>query len=1060
MTRRHPFWMKLLSTVLACQVLWLTEPMVQMASAQDDPPPLPEEEVSESLPADEGGIPEDELPVDSESLDEDVPAANEEQIEQAKEALEEAATEGAGDEPPDGAEPASLPSGDEKSAVTPQAISLPDAEGSVEGMGESFAPVLSSGTATFTVPIKLPPGRAGVQPSLSLSYSSTGGNGPLGVGWGLGVPFISRQTDRGLPRYDDRDGWHEQEDRFIYNGGQELVPVDTDEMEAIDCALPEPPEGGELPPELSERPADCAPVPADVDGWQQYRARVEGAFMRFFRAPDASRWVVLGKDGTRFDFGLLPMGEGPADLDSVPAIQTEFPDGAGRIFKWCLTRMTDPHGSTVYYRYFADRGQRYLSDIFYVSPHAECGLGSGGPASRMRCDAPLSLYGRRVHLVYDERPDDFASYVSGWGVTTGLRLSRIEVTAAEGAPGERTYVRRYHLGYDPSSFHSLLSEVQVEGRPVSRPSELGVNVSDPFVSEGSLGAAKVGELLPPMRFDYSRQPASGDVIEGFGGLDSAVHEAGFSPPHSVDEGRSDLFDVNSDGLPDLVVTDPATYRTADGAPAVGVFFNGFEGEGAAPAGHPGTFSEAVPMPVPGGFSGTMTLSNLNIVPMDIDGEGRSELLHMPRFREYGYFAPTRAPDGPDSSTAPISPAEQGWRWTHVPRTVPEGFTDPRIDLTRDSPRIRVFDVNNDHLVDVVRTAGRRVQTWLNLGWLPEGDGRFGSARFNEDTGEWELSTEPTETCILHAGTPIDFADSEVKLADMNGDGIQDIVKMRRGRLVYWPGKGDAKWGVGPSECEPPGFDAGRHIEMATPPEEVNPELAGVFLSDVNADGAADIVQVRFRDVDVWFNEAGRGFTRRTTISGTPAAPDFAPRVRLTDIDGSGTTDILYGNAHRYQWIDLMGGRRPRLLTVVDNGLGALTEIDYGSSAEDYTADLADAESCTDSSCERFAWSHVESTGCQPRHEAPGDGDPATARCYRPNGSPLVSTVVRSVSTSDRFDLLGREPQVSETRFAYHDGYYEGIEQEFRGFGAADAENVGDTNHPTSFTRTFFLQGRR
>ncbi|MGH7671655.1 MAG: toxin TcdB middle/N-terminal domain-containing protein, partial [Gemmatimonadales bacterium] len=47
-----------------------------------------------------------------------------------------------------------------------------------------------------------------------------------------------------------------------------------------------------------------------------------------------------------------------------------------------------------------------------------------------------------------------------------------------------------------------------------------------------------------------------------------------------------------------------------------------------------------------------------------------------------------------------------------------------------------------------------------------------------------------------------------------------------------------------------------------------------------------------------------------------------------------------------------------------------------------------------------------------------------------------------------------------TPYAYHDGYYEGIEHEFRGFGAATEEATGDANHPTSFTRTFFHQGRR
>jgi hypothetical protein len=51
-------------------------------------------------------------------------------------------------------------------------------------MGVSFSPVLSSGTGTFSVPIAVAPGRAGVQPSLALSYSTGGGNGSVGFGWG------------------------------------------------------------------------------------------------------------------------------------------------------------------------------------------------------------------------------------------------------------------------------------------------------------------------------------------------------------------------------------------------------------------------------------------------------------------------------------------------------------------------------------------------------------------------------------------------------------------------------------------------------------------------------------------------------------------------------------------------------------------------------------------------------------------------------------------------------------------------------------------------------------
>jgi hypothetical protein len=72
--------------------------------------------------------------------------------------------------------------------------------------------------------------------------------------------------------------------------------------------------------------------------------------------------------------------------------------------------------------------------------------------------------------------------------------------------------------------------------------------------------------------------------------------------------------------------------------------------------------------------------------------------------------------------------------------------------------------------------------------LPNGDGRFGSYSWNGST--WELSPDPLESCLLQDGLPLDFSDPEVRLADMNGDGIQDIVKIRRGRVVWWPGRGE------------------------------------------------------------------------------------------------------------------------------------------------------------------------------------------------------------------------------------------------------------------------------
>ncbi|MEM9074142.1 MAG: SpvB/TcaC N-terminal domain-containing protein, partial [Myxococcota bacterium] len=921
---------------------------------------------------------------------------------------------------PEDRETIALPDGVERSAVMPQAVSLPQGEGSIEGMGESFTPQLSAGTGTYAVPIALPPGRAGVAPSLGLSYSTGGGNGPVGIGWNLSMPFIARQTDRGLPRYQDADAWHREEDRFIYNGGAELVPVAED--------------------------PDGAPIPAELTGWQQYRARIESGFLRFFRDPSGRRWVVQAPSGTRFDFGLLPVGEAdfPTVNESRFAVQSEDDEGSGPAFRWWLTRMSDPHGSTVYYRYRAHEGQRYVDSIFYLSP-ASCAAPS--VSERRRCSAPMSDYGRRVRFVYEDRADAFASYVSTWRIQTALRLRRVEITAATGGPGERFLVRRVHLAYDPASFHSLLQQVQIEGRPEAMDASTASPIGLTDVPEDALTDALVGATLPPMTFGYSEIPATTDSIAGFGGLHGLAEDVAVSPPHSVDEARADLFDVNSDGLPDLLVSDPARYRDAEGRPAAGVFFNGFDGSGASP-GQAGSFSDPVSVAVPAGLSHVMSFANQNIAPMDVDGDGRSDFLHMPRVAAYGYFAITR--NGADDA---VSPAAQDWGFVHVPVALPPGTTDPRIDLGRDGSRIKTVDVNNDHLIDVVRTNGSAMQTWLNLGWLPGGDGRFGSAYFDGEA--WVLSTEPTTSCLLHAGRPLDFADAGTQFADMNGDGIQDVVAMRRGRVVYWPGRGLGHWGVR-GRCSEGESGAERHVEMRDAPETIHPDLRQVRLTDVNADGAADIVQVRFDAIDVYFNRAGEGFAERLILRNTPAAPDHLSRVRFADLDGSGTPDIIFGNAHRWQFIDLHGGVRPRLLTRVDNGLGATTRLEYGASTEDYLRDLAApfVPGCTLPGCETFSWSHVRGA-CDARLE-----ERAGVCAYRSGSSPVVSTVVRATESTDNLDRLGREATIVRSEYRYHDAYYEGIEQENRGFGAADAIAVGDTTHPTAISRTYFHQGRR
>ena len=55
-----------------------------------------------------------------------------------------------------------------------------DAVGMMSGKGS-----VNGGAANYSIPVKLPTGRAGIAPKVSLNYSSTSGYGIAGVGWSL-----------------------------------------------------------------------------------------------------------------------------------------------------------------------------------------------------------------------------------------------------------------------------------------------------------------------------------------------------------------------------------------------------------------------------------------------------------------------------------------------------------------------------------------------------------------------------------------------------------------------------------------------------------------------------------------------------------------------------------------------------------------------------------------------------------------------------------------------------------------------------------------------------------
>lgn len=871
----------------------------------------------------------------------------------------------------------------EKTGASSQAISVPKGQGTIEGMGESFSTQLSTGVATFSVPFALPAARGGSQPSLSLSYSSGNGWGVAGLGWDVGVPFIARQTDRGTPHYGDGTDFTANQDRFVFNGGQELVPICTvtgsDAALHCDGAL----NGEEMPPWSA--------------GAQYFRARVEGSFLRFFWDATHLTWRVQDKSGVTMEFGV-PL-DAPAYRDALEL----NPSNPSEIYRWNLVRQYDVQGganpgspttpptplNVVVYRYRTDGNAAYVSDIYDTPP----------AAGAMPQD--YSQFAHHTHLEYEPRTDPTVSYRSGWQVRRALRLARVDVTSKsfnDGTVLPRQQVRRYRLTYDRDYHTSYLTSVQAEGRCPGGESALQPSEGlDGLIREGQSGCQPA--LLPSMTFQYTHVAGTRD-LPGYEAFDTNIRDIGDTPPHSVDEELADFFDLNGDALPDFLVTAPGLYGAG-----FGQFLN-------SPGGTEDSFSGASTIRVAGVAGDTandLKLSNPNVVVMDIDGDARVDLVHMPSYKTYSVYG--LASSGV-SGRAVTTASQQ----------------NPKLDFGRDALTTRVFDVNADGLVDVVVSAGTELKTFFALGRFPGQRDQFGSAQRTGPQSS-SITNDSVRTCLPTSATAVDFGNPEFQLGDMNGDGLQDIIRVQRGAIRYWPGRGNGVFGTGSrTDCPAGTFKQGVDVLMDNSPQYSDINGTSLRIDDVNGDGLDDLVQVRMDAVDVWLNVDGVGWTKRRPLSGTPASPSFANRVRLIDINGSGTRDILWADARGYQYIDLQGGERSGLLTHVSNGLGKTTDIEYSTS----TAEMLAADRAQGSGTWSSPWS---------------------------SRMPIVVHVVKRVVESDNLSAAGVGPNQLTTEYEYRDPAYDGRQREFRGFARVRSRHVGDTNSPTDYTESQLLLGQ-
>src|SRR4029077_402974 len=98
-----------------------------------------------------------------------------------------------------------------------------------------------------------------------------------------------------------------------------------------------------------------------------------------------------------------------------------------------------------------------------------------------------------------------------------------------------------------------------------------------------------------------------------------------------------------------------------------------------------------------------TFPNPAVLPLDRDGDGVANLVHIPPFKRATVYSPKLV----------------GGAWTWVGKL---GTTDPAqnpdIDLANRNADVRVADVDGDGLSDVVYSSGTEMQTFFALGRYP------------------------------------------------------------------------------------------------------------------------------------------------------------------------------------------------------------------------------------------------------------------------------------------------------------------------------------------------------
>ena len=327
---------------------------------------------------------------------------------------------------------------------------------------------------------------------------------------------------------------------------------------------------------------------------------------------------------------------------------------------------------------------------------------------------------------------------------------------------------------------------------------------------------------------------------------------------------------------------------------------------------------------------------------------------------------------------------------------------PEMPHLEGAPSAQWFDLNGDGRADLVLTSPSQVL------WFPSvGIDGFGDPIEvpRPQSGDW---------APLAQDLALDYF-----FADMNGDGLLDQVRVRNGRVEYWPQLGNGQFGDSVLMEDSPVF---------APTGQFDPSR--VLLVDLDGTGGADIVYLGDGEIRYWINASGNRLLEGSVVANLPYIDNLSS-TRILDFLGNGTPCLVWcsplaGGSSAIQYLPLTNGVKPCLLLSVNNSMGMQVSLSYSTSATHYLRDK--------------------------RRGRPW-------RTKLPN-HPVV------VDGREVADAIGGNRTI--TRFEYHDGYYDGIERIFAGFGAvdqfdADAPDPGSPDPEIALTtpaclRTWFHQG--